>query len=623
MIKFTKIILEDCFAFEYQEFEFDSGIHSINGINGASKTSIYLALTQGLFNKNPKGVRIDDVSNYVTKRPYQITIYFTKGSDEFKIVNSRKTGNISVEANGKSLSRKTIPQNLELIREILGDTYENFVGGSYQASDSTLDLLEESGDAGRKNFINKILKFDELDELLAHTKDKIKNLKAQLKQLEDKHGYLAGHFIPLKSEETLIPIDQLADGVEALERSRNNALIELSKLKTDKEAQESKILAYQKYQQSIRRIEEIEADLYDNHSDIPEDAANKELEDVSKELAKCEAAYKTAKANLSKLVEPEFVCSRCGHELDAVRAIEIYNQDKARFEEEMTTSTKSAIPLSLRKASLQTAVDKCRRRQSLLSERSMINNVMVRAEVADSSTSALASRKYDEAHKAYQSASQTHADALQELTAAIRHNDLVAMVKKLNHEAEVANATTKSKLNDIDKEIGAITTRIDLLDNWAKILGANGYRVHSMKKFLSVLNYTMDKYADIISGGRIKCTFFVTEEGKIEFSVVDPDKQVPFSNWSKGEQARVKLACLFSVIELLEVKGSASYNVLVLDEIFSALDDDGKEGLFDVLAYLRSKGKCIYTISHTPLVNPVVFDSTIEVVKTNGIAQIT
>ena len=103
---------------------------------------------------------------------------------------------------------------------------------------------------------------------------------------------------------------------------------------------------------------------------------------------------------------------------------------------------------------------------------------------------------------------------------------------------------------------------------------------------------------------------------------MDPDKKVPFANWSKGEQARVKLACLFSVIELLEVMGSASYNVLVLDEIFSALDDEGKEGLFEVLSYLRSNGKCIYTISHTPLVNPVVFDSAIEVVKENGLARI-
>jgi DNA repair exonuclease SbcCD ATPase subunit len=92
--------------------------------------------------------------------------------------------------------------------------------------------------------------------------------------------------------------------------------------------------------------------------------------------------------------------------------------------------------------------------------------------------------------------------------------------------------------------------------------------------------------------------------------------------WSNGEKARVKLSCLFAVVDVLELMGSTSYNLLFLDEIFSSLDDDGKEGLFNVLAYLRDKGKCIYTISHTPLVNSVVFDRVINVQKENGLAVV-
>jgi DNA repair exonuclease SbcCD ATPase subunit len=80
--------------------------------------------------------------------------------------------------------------------------------------------------------------------------------------------------------------------------------------------------------------------------------------------------------------------------------------------------------------------------------------------------------------------------------------------------------------------------------------------------------------------------------------------------------------CLFSIIEIQETLGGASFNVLLLDEIFAALDEEGRNGLFDILDYLKGKGKCIYTISHTPIANPVVFDSTIQVIKENGLSRL-
>jgi ABC-type hemin transport system ATPase subunit len=80
---------------------------------------------------------------------------------------------------------------------------------------------------------------------------------------------------------------------------------------------------------------------------------------------------------------------------------------------------------------------------------------------------------------------------------------------------------------------------------------------------------------------------------------------LPYANWSNGGKARVKLSCLFAVVEILKMMGSTSYNIQFLDEIFSAVDTSGKEGLFNVLASLRDKGKCVYTNSHTPLVNSV------------------
>lgn len=343
--------------------------------------------------------------------------------------------------------------------------------------------------------------------------------------------------------------------------------------------------------------------------------------DYTKSLTEAKLQARQVGDKLAALTEPEVVCSRCGHELSSEDALSLYNVELDHLS---VLASDYTLHIKEYEGHLwlldeYKIIWKCY--NGYAKELSQLKIPNVTGE-ADADTHPKAVVKLNEAVQTYKKLESDYISKMTELTQAEGKNDLVRMVEKFNQEAETNNIKVKYKIQFAEDEVARLEKRQDLLDNWIRILGPNGYRVHSMTRFLEVLNQTMDKYATIISGGRIKCSFFVTEEGKIDFYVVDPDKKVPFANWSKGEQARVKLACLFSVIELLEIKGSASYNVLVLDEIFSALDEEGKEGLFEVLSYLRANGKCIYTISHTPLVNPVVFDSAIQVVKEAGLSRI-
>ena len=157
--------------------------------------------------------------------------------------------------------------------------------------------------------------------------------------------------------------------------------------------------------------------------------------------------------------------------------------------------------------------------------------------------------------------------------------------------------------------------KLELLKAWQGILGSKGYRVARIKKFISSLNGLMVKYAQMISGGRIKCNFFITETGEIDFTITDEAKSMAYELWSGGEKGRVKLVCLFAVLELLESMGSLSFNVLALDEIFSALDTEGKEGLFNVLTYLKGHSKAIYTIAHEELVLDLQYDYKVKAEK--------
>ena len=134
----------------------------------------------------------------------------------------------------------------------------------------------------------------------------------------------------------------------------------------------------------------------------------------------------------------------------------------------------------------------------------------------------------------------------------------------------------------------------------------------------------MKKYADLMCNGKITCVFALSPTGEITFEITDEAKTQDITLWSGGETARIKIVCLFAVLEILEAMGSVAFNVLCLDEIFSALDQEGKEGLFKVLEYLKHKHKALYVIAHEELALDLMYDSVIKAEKLHdGTTRIT
>jgi DNA repair exonuclease SbcCD ATPase subunit len=193
-------------------------------------------------------------------------------------------------------------------------------------------------------------------------------------------------------------------------------------------------------------------------------------------------------------------------------------------------------------------------------------------------------------------------------------NTIQRTIKAVNAQKKAYNDATKGKLEVLYREQESKEDQAALVKQWLQILGPKGFRVHKMQTFLGHLNSSMKKYSDMLSDGKIRCMFYMTE-GEIDFTVTDCNKTIAWSCWSEGEKARVKMACLFAVLELLEIMGAVSFNVLALDEIFSALDHAGKEGLFRVLNYLKDRGRAIYTIAHTQLALDREYDSVVKAYK--------
>ncbi len=728
MIQINKLTANDAFSYKNLEFNFRNGLHNIQGLNGSSKTSLFMAIQIALFNKCSKGCKIDEVNNIITGKQFDITIEFTRGSDNYTVINSRKKGTITILKNGDDISLKRIPDNLKLIEDILGCNYAMFSDLIYQSKDSTLNLIETSTDKGRKEFIARILRLDEIDELLTKVKDSGKEIEGKtgkipflLKTIETLQNSLGeelvvgeyydlspyektAHDLNLEAERYSDVVTNLRDELKTFQRKKEDWVkqvglrkdiedltleanvigdldpadvlqkrigelnTEVAVLTTVKAQLTSEIGKTKETQAQMELLMGYRKDLAQMEiPSVPEAELKETLTDLTEKYAAAKAAIAEIKkeyVSLKEASEQTGTCPTCGHSVDK-------DQFKSRLYELKTSGnilveqrelleehisqvqsnlakwlTINELRVKIDKLSLLTPLEvdlgvnekkledvtyrltmvefaskelvpllkKAKRAEEIKLELASLTGQLTEDEfdidIYNQITRELGTQlDYLEGVKA------DLAEAIDKLNEVKIHNSKQDALKTANEKIKQTNQSIQASIQEKEAELSKELEKLELLKTWQGILGNKGYRMARVAKFLKSLNATMAKYSKMISGGRIQCRFFVTETGEVDFTITDESKEMPFELWSGGEKSRVKLVCLFAILELLEVMGSVSFNVLCLDEIFATLDMDGKEGLFKVLDYLRSKDKAVYCIAHEDLALDMAYDTIIKAEK--------
>lgn len=734
MIVFTNLKASNAFSYTELDFDFVNGLHSISGMNGSSKTSLFLTLQQGLFNRNAKGCKVEEVNNSITKKPYHIEVSFLVGDVPYKVINSRKDDCIKLYRGEDDISLVRKPDVLKQIQELLNCNFETFVDLTYQSKSSTLNILDSSTNKGRAEFVNRNLKLNELDAHLERMNSARKGLEGKggtIQLLQESINLLEASLMEELTEPELVsePTMEVAE----LRERESKLKVTLAEKKAELAALHDKQADYEDYLVAVSRIEKLKNE-YSAMEDGSDPAVTDwEIEELQEQLAKRreaaavvtkEIADATAKLaakeevdrlnrELGKLSKPDAsldelrteladhlkvtstqseqlkqtkleydrlvsaseagTCYACGHEVDkdkfaaeieqqkvagmALKADQAIRKDRIAALQTLITAHEvyAAIENKLLKAQAKCG-DVCdieAKEAELQTHHEMIGFNQTRINLLKEQTSKFSAKAekartiktlesslkevdaVDEATVAEMASDIAHvASKLVETTRALeettdilisaqRNNERCRTVRVINKKAQEHNASVKLSIDQKTKDLNEAEAKLDLLKIWVNILGSKGYRTSKIDKFLKTLNVTMVKYSKLMCEGKIVCKFFLDDKGEINFTITDEAKTQDITLWSGGETARIKVVCLFAVLELLEAMGSTSFNVLCLDEIFSALDDEGKEGLFKVLTYLKGKNKAIYTIAHEALTLDVMYDSHIQALKlSNGTTKI-
>lgn len=143
------------------------------------------------------------------------------------------------------------------------------------------------------------------------------------------------------------------------------------------------------------------------------------------------------------------------------------------------------------------------------------------------------------------------------------------------------------------------------------------------------LNEKAAHYSSFLTGGDVEITFSTRSELKSgesreAFSVtaVNAQGSSVYRANSGGEKRKVDLCVALALQQLAASRARARINVLLMDEVFDALDGDASEMVMELLSAEAAKYDSLFVITHRPEMKDW-FPRTLRAEKVKGISRLT
>jgi len=587
MIILKNLAWSNCFSYgSNNELDLSQAtLTQLVGTNGVGKSSIPLILEEVLFNKNSKNVKKADIANRYVNSGYDISLSFSIDNDDYSISVSRRNAlKCKLIKNGEDISSHTATNTYKTLNEALGVDFKTFTQLVYQNTNASLQFLTAT-DTNRKKFLIDLLKLDEYVRYFEIFKEAVRTESTLVARLESKIDTIEKWLTDNKLTDTsLLPKMDLPFYSEEDEKTLRSLLIEHENIsdKNQKISQNN----YWKTQLESIKLDPIEGEI-------------KDYDDLQSQLGKWQAES-------SKRIfqgTDEKVCPTCLQEVDTQLIEEIRTKQEA--EVEVAKSNVSKIYSEIEKIKEHNRkIQKGKNKQKEWEEiyRS-IDSTLPEELVSEKDLS-------DKISTLKERISESRAkleEVVEENNRRERHNTKIGIIEEQTEQFE-------KELEEVSGQLFDREDKLQILDLLKKAFSTNGLLAYKIESMVKNLEEMTNHYLAEFSDGRFSLNF-VIQSDKLNVEVSDNGNIIDITALSSGELARVNIATLVAIRRLMSSISSSRINVLFLDEVNQALDEQGKEKVVEVL--LKEDDLNTYLVSHGwthPLLQKV------EIIKENNIS---
>jgi len=603
MIILQKLNWDNCFSYgEGNELDLSKDILTqLVGTNGVGKSSIPLILEEILFNKNSKNVKKADIANRYVNKGYDISLDFTVDADLYNItVIRRSTLKCKLTKNGEDISSHTASNTYKTLGDILGIDFKTFSQLVYQNTNASLQFLTAT-DTNRKKFLIDLLKLDDYVAFFETFKEAVRVASLDITSSNAKIAtiakWLEDNFL---EDSSILPKMDLPFYSEEDEKSLRSLLIEIENI-TEKN---KKINNNNQLKKQLNDI-----DLHEYKRLLAEHPEEKSTRDLVSSIATWKSEQTHEQTMLSKYEAlagmPDATCPTCEGEIDQSFVANMVKEHSERVEnckkfardvqDKLTEVEKSNAIHRTAKREISDWEDLYRSIDHELST-SVLDESDLQRQVTG------LRQKITDAKSALQ-------EVIDENERRERHNTRIGIILEQTDEFQ-------SQLDKLESELSSQEEQLASLETLKKAFSTNGllaYKIESLVKELEIL--TNDYLAEF-SDGRFAINFVVTND-KLNVEVSDNGNIIDILALSSGELARVNIATLVAIRKLMTSISRSQINVLFLDEVNQALDEQGKEKVVEVL--LKEENLNTYLVSHG-WTHPLL--EKIEIVKEDNISRL-
>jgi DNA repair exonuclease SbcCD ATPase subunit len=601
MIILQKLKWDNCFSYGADN-ELDLSKDTLTqlvGTNGVGKSSIPLILEEILFNKNSKNVKKADIANRYVNKGYDISLDFTVDSDVYNItVIRRSTLKCKLTKNGEDISSHTASNTYKTLGDILSIDFKTFSQLVYQNTNASLQFLTAT-DTNRKKFLIDLLKLDDYVSFFETFKEAVRanssdvtvinaKLSTIVKWLEDN----------ILEDSSILDKKDLPFYSEESEKSLRSLLIELENI-TEKN---KKINLNNQLKHQLADI-----DLHEYKRQLAKYEEEKDTNDAVSSVATWRSEMVHEERMLTKyqklLTLDDMVCPTCEGEVNEMFVngmITEHTERRDNCEKFTQEAARKLQRLEEQNAIYRTAEREVANWEDLY--RSIDHNLTTTVLSEDD-----LQEQVGKLSEEITNAKSVLQEVISENEKRERHNTRVGII--LEQTAEF-----QSQLNALQFELSGKEEHLAALETLKKAFSTNGLLAYKIESLVKELEVMTNDYLAEFSDGRFSINFVVTND-KLNVEVSDNGNIIDILALSSGELARVNIATLVAIRKLMTSISRSQINVLFLDEVNQALDEQGKEKVVEVL--LKEERLNTYLVSHG-WTHPLL--EKIEIIKEDNIS---
>ncbi|MFZ9740309.1 MAG: AAA family ATPase [Candidatus Nanopelagicaceae bacterium] len=537
----------------------------IIGQNGAGKSTILDAITFGLFGKSFRGINKSQLINSANEKDCVIEIEFKIGTVSWKVIRGIKPSIFVIERNGKAIDQQSsvTDQQKWFEQSVLKMNYKSFTQVVIIGSSNFVPFMQLSA-SNRREVIEDLLDIKIFSSMNSLVKDKIKELKDQVKTLD-------------------LSKDSLKDKISMQENF-------IQKIQNEGET---------KVKENITEISFIKSQIdvcsaYNAKYEEEIFSYTKELEDLS-----------SSKDKLKKLASIKGKLSQ--------KVATITEEHEFFRNNSVCPTCTQNIEESFRLNRISDAINKAKELQSGYEE---LEQTIRDEEIRESHFLKISKEVTNLTHEISQN--NLRISGFQK-----RIGDLEKEIQRITNNLENENieheklAQFKQKLNNIFEELSEKKETISYYDFCYGLLKDSGVKTTIIKKYLPLINQQVNRYLQMMD-------FYINFSLDEEFNetIQSPiHEDFTYGSFSEGERQRIDLALLFTWREVAKLKNSTNTNLLIMDEVFdSSLDGNGTEEFIKIIRYVV-KDSNIFIISHKVGMEDR-FENVVKFEKCKGFSQI-